>query len=174
MAAQFVRHHFAHRLPEVTTRFNQARKEVGQPHFRAKGRHRPEHHREDATLTADDEMKMNALWETVQTRLVRRNVAVKNFEVGSPNPLLRRRQAGHQDPGGHPHRGGAKRSQPPEGPEAEEGAGIDPGRSGSRHLRLERRPAGRHESPPRARFRRRAAVRQLQVITFLFFPHPHR
>ena len=34
------------------------------------------------TLTADDEMKMNALWEMVQTRLVRRNVPVKNFEVG--------------------------------------------------------------------------------------------
>ena len=27
-------------------------------------------------------MKMNALWEIVQTRLVRRGVAVKNFKVG--------------------------------------------------------------------------------------------
>ena len=34
------------------------------------------------TLTTDDEMKMNALWEILQTRLVRRGVAVKNFKVG--------------------------------------------------------------------------------------------
>ena len=34
-----------------------------------------------ATLLASDEMKMNALWEIIQTRLVRRNVPVKNFKV---------------------------------------------------------------------------------------------
>src|SRR5215213_2805915 len=34
------------------------------------------------TLTTDDEMKMNALWEILQTRLVRRGVPVKNFKVG--------------------------------------------------------------------------------------------
>jgi cyclic-di-GMP-binding protein len=34
------------------------------------------------TLLADDEMKMNALWEIVQTRLVRRSVPVKNFKTG--------------------------------------------------------------------------------------------
>ena len=33
------------------------------------------------TLTTDDEMKMNALWEIVQTRLVRRGVAIKNFKA---------------------------------------------------------------------------------------------
>ena len=31
---------------------------------------------------ADDEFKMNALWEIVQTRLVRRGVPIKNFKVG--------------------------------------------------------------------------------------------
>ena len=31
-------------------------------------------------------MKMNALWEIVQTRLVRRGVAVKNFKVGDSEP----------------------------------------------------------------------------------------
>ena len=31
-------------------------------------------------------MKMNALWEIVQTRLVRRGVAVKNFKVGESEP----------------------------------------------------------------------------------------
>lgn len=38
------------------------------------------------TLTTSDEMKMNALWEILQTRLVRRGVAVKNFEVGDSTP----------------------------------------------------------------------------------------
>ena len=38
------------------------------------------------TLTADDEMKMNALWEIVQTRLVRRGVPVKNFKVPDSEP----------------------------------------------------------------------------------------
>jgi uncharacterized protein YajQ (UPF0234 family) len=31
-------------------------------------------------LLADDEFKMNALWEVVQTRLVRQGVPVKNFK----------------------------------------------------------------------------------------------
>jgi uncharacterized protein YajQ (UPF0234 family) len=35
------------------------------------------------TLVADDEFKMNAVWEIVQTRLVRRGVPVKNFKVGN-------------------------------------------------------------------------------------------
>jgi uncharacterized protein YajQ (UPF0234 family) len=38
------------------------------------------------TLSADDEFKMNALWEVVQTRLVRRNVPIKNFKVGDSEP----------------------------------------------------------------------------------------
>jgi len=33
-------------------------------------------------LAADDEFKLNALWEIVQTRLVRRNVPVKNLSRG--------------------------------------------------------------------------------------------
>jgi hypothetical protein len=38
------------------------------------------------TLTTDDEMKMSALWEIVQTRLVRRGVPVKNFKLGDSEP----------------------------------------------------------------------------------------
>jgi uncharacterized protein YajQ (UPF0234 family) len=34
------------------------------------------------TLLADDEFKMNALWEIIQTRLVRRGVPIKNFKGG--------------------------------------------------------------------------------------------
>src|SRR6188474_2370025 len=71
---------------EVDNALNQARKEVGQ-RYDFKGA------RADIvlsaadktlTLTADDEFKMNALWEIVQTRLVRRGVPVKNFKGGDP------------------------------------------------------------------------------------------
>ena len=37
-------------------------------------------------LTADDEFKLNALWEIVSTRLVRRNVPVKNLTRGTAQP----------------------------------------------------------------------------------------
>ena len=37
-------------------------------------------------LAADDDFKLNALWEIVQTRLVRRNVPVKNLTRGAVIP----------------------------------------------------------------------------------------
>jgi uncharacterized protein YajQ (UPF0234 family) len=49
---------------EVDNALNQARKEVGQRY----------------------DFKMNALWEIVQTRLVRRGVPVKNFKGGDSEP----------------------------------------------------------------------------------------
>lgn len=69
---------------EVDNALNQARKEVGQRYdFKgAKADIDLNTVEKTLTLTADDEMKMNALWEIVQTRLVRRNVPVKNFKVG--------------------------------------------------------------------------------------------
>ena len=73
---------------EVDNALNQARKEVGQRYdFKgAKADIDLNTGEKTLTLTADDEMKMNALWEMVQTRLVRRNVAVKNFKVGDSEP----------------------------------------------------------------------------------------
>ena len=73
---------------EVDNALNQARKEVGQRYdFKgAKADIELNTTEKTLTLTADDEMKMNALWEMVQTRLVRRNVAVQNFEVGKSEP----------------------------------------------------------------------------------------
>ncbi|MEQ1907462.1 MAG: YajQ family cyclic di-GMP-binding protein [Vicinamibacterales bacterium] len=70
---------------EVDNALNQARKEVGQRYdFKgAKADIDLNAGEKTLTLVADDEMKMNALWEMVQTRLVRRNVPVKNFEVGT-------------------------------------------------------------------------------------------
>ena len=73
---------------EVDNALNQARKEVGQ-RYDFKGSkadielNTPE---KTLTLTADDEFKMRALWEIVQTRLVRRGVPLKNFKVGDSEP----------------------------------------------------------------------------------------
>ena len=73
---------------EVDNALNQARKEVGQRYdFKgAKAEIELSAADKKLTLTADDEMKMNALWEIVQTRLVRRGVPVKNFKVPESEP----------------------------------------------------------------------------------------
>jgi len=73
---------------EVDNALNQARKEVGQRYdFKgAKADIDLSTAEKTLTLTTDDEMKMNALWEILQTRLVRRGVAVKNFKVGESQP----------------------------------------------------------------------------------------
>jgi len=75
-------------LQEVDNALNQARKEVGQRYDFKGARADIELSTADKklTLTADDEMKMNALWEIVQTRLVRRGVPVKNFKVPESEP----------------------------------------------------------------------------------------
>src|SRR5262245_1653314 len=73
---------------EVDNALNQARKEVGQ-RYDFKGATADIDlitAEKKLTLTASDEMKMNALWEIVQTRLVRRGVAVKNFKIGTSQP----------------------------------------------------------------------------------------
>ena len=73
---------------EVDNALNQARKEVGQRYdFKgAKADIALSQAEKTLTLLADDEMKMNALWEIVQTRLVRRSVPVKNFKVPDSEP----------------------------------------------------------------------------------------
>src|SRR5574338_1652446 len=73
---------------EVDNALNQARKEVGQRYDFKGATATIDLNRTDKTLTltAEDEMKMNALWEIVQTRLVRRGVPVKNFDVGASEP----------------------------------------------------------------------------------------
>src|SRR5919197_4097344 len=68
---------------EVDNAINQARKEVSQRYDFKGATAEITLSEKDKTLTlvADDEFKMNALWEIVQTRLVRRGVPVKNFKV---------------------------------------------------------------------------------------------
>ena len=68
---------------EVDNALNQARKEVGQ-RYDFKGATAEiilSTAEKTLTLLTDDEMKMNALWEIIQTRLTRRQVPVKNFKT---------------------------------------------------------------------------------------------
>ena len=73
---------------EVDNALNQARKEIGQRYDFKGATIEITLNATDKTLTiiADDEMKMNAAWEIVSTRLVRRNVPVKNFKVATSEP----------------------------------------------------------------------------------------
>jgi cyclic-di-GMP-binding protein len=75
-------------LQEVDNALNQARKEVAQRYdfkgTKASIEFDPKESR--LVLVADDEFKLNALWEIVQTRLVRRNVPTKNLTRGTAVP----------------------------------------------------------------------------------------
>src|SRR5947199_1872873 len=75
-------------LQEVNNALNQARKEVAQRYdFKGATTDIALNEKENTlTLTADDDCKMNALWEIVQTRLVRRGVPVKNFKIPDSEP----------------------------------------------------------------------------------------
>jgi uncharacterized protein YajQ (UPF0234 family) len=75
-------------LQEVDNALNQARKEVAQRYdFKgAKASIDFDPKESKLVLAADDDFKLNALWEIVQTRLVRRNVPVKNLTRGAVIP----------------------------------------------------------------------------------------
>ena len=71
-------------LQEVDNAVNQARKEVAQRYDFKGSRAAIDLSKAENTLTlvADDEMKMTALWEILQGRMVRRGVPTKNFTLG--------------------------------------------------------------------------------------------
>ena len=73
---------------EVDNALNQARKEVGQRYDFKGAKTEITLNQIDKTLTlvASDEFKMNALWDIVVTRLVRRSVPTKNFKAGTSEP----------------------------------------------------------------------------------------
>jgi uncharacterized protein YajQ (UPF0234 family) len=75
-------------LQEVDNALNQARKEVAQRYdFKgAKASIDFDPAASKLVLVADDDFKLNALWEIVQTRLVRRNVPVRNLTRGTAQP----------------------------------------------------------------------------------------
>ncbi len=71
-------------LQEVDNAVNQARKEVAQ-RYDFKGSRAAidlDRSANTLTLTADDDMKMTALWEILQGRMVRRGVPTKNLTPG--------------------------------------------------------------------------------------------
>jgi uncharacterized protein YajQ (UPF0234 family) len=75
-------------LQEVDNALNQARKEVAQRYDFKGSKASIDFDTKESklTLVADDEFKLNALWEIVQTRLVRRNVPTKNLTRGEVTP----------------------------------------------------------------------------------------
>jgi cyclic-di-GMP-binding protein len=83
-------------LQEVDNAVNQARKEIAQRYDFKGSRASIDLNKGDNTLTlvADDDMKMTALWEIVQGRMVRRGVPVKNLKLGdverAANDTIRR------------------------------------------------------------------------------------
>lgn len=75
-------------MQEVDNAINQARKEVSQRYDFKGSKASIDLNKAENTLTliADDNFKMEALWEIVQTRLVRRHVPVKNLKPGATEP----------------------------------------------------------------------------------------
>jgi hypothetical protein len=71
-------------LQEVDNAINQARKEIAQRYDFKGSPAAIEFVKADSTLvlTAEDKFKVGAVWEILQTRLIRRNVPVKNMELG--------------------------------------------------------------------------------------------
>ena len=71
-------------LQEVDNAVNQAKKEVAQRYDFKGSRASVDLNRTENTITivADDEFKLNALWEIIQTRMVRRGVPTKNLKPG--------------------------------------------------------------------------------------------
>jgi uncharacterized protein YajQ (UPF0234 family) len=75
-------------LQEVDNALNQARKEVAQRYDFKGSKASIEFDAKESklTLVADDAFKLSALWEVVQTRLVRRNVPTRNLTPGEVIP----------------------------------------------------------------------------------------
>jgi len=71
-------------LQEIDNALNQARKEIVQRYDFKGSKASIDFSRTDNTITlvADNEFKMQALWEIVQGRMVKRQVPVKNLKLG--------------------------------------------------------------------------------------------
>ena len=75
-------------LQEVDNAVNQARKEIAQRYDFKGSTASIDFNKAESTLTlaAEDQMKINALWDVLQTRMVRRNVPIKNLKLGDIEP----------------------------------------------------------------------------------------
>ena len=75
-------------MPEVDNAVNQARKEIAQ-RFDFKGSIAAidlDQKANTLTLTAEDNFKLEAVWDVLQTRLIKRSVPVKNLKRGDVEP----------------------------------------------------------------------------------------
>ena len=75
-------------MPEVDNAVNQAKKEIGQ-RFDFKGSIAQidlDQKANTLTLTAEDNFKLESVWDVLQTRLIKRNVPVKNLKRGDITP----------------------------------------------------------------------------------------
>jgi uncharacterized protein YajQ (UPF0234 family) len=76
-------------LQEVDNAVNQARKEIGQ-RYDVKGSKASidfKRAENELELIADDTFKMEALWDVLQTRMIRRGVPVKNLKPSDVEPI---------------------------------------------------------------------------------------
>ncbi len=75
-------------MQEVDNALNQAQKEIAQRYDFKGSKVAIEFRRADAViaLTADDDFRMRALFDVVQTKLIKRSVPVKNLDIGEIKP----------------------------------------------------------------------------------------
>ena len=109
-------------MPEVDNAVNQAQKEIGQ-RFDFKGSIAAidlDQKANTLTLTAEDNFKLESVWDVLQTRLIKRNVPVKNMKRGDIEPAAgSTREAGDHAAARHPDRSRQGHRQAPEGTETE-------------------------------------------------------
>ena len=76
-------------LQEVDNAVNQAKKELAQRYDFKGSKSSIDFKRGEnlIDLTADDNFKMDAVWEILQTRMVRRGVPVKNLKTSENEPI---------------------------------------------------------------------------------------
>jgi len=76
-------------LQEVDNAVNQAKKEIAQRYDFKGSKSSIDFKRAENSidLTADDNFKMEAVWEILQTRMVRRGVPVKNLKASETEPI---------------------------------------------------------------------------------------
>jgi len=75
-------------LQEVDNAVNQAQKEIGQRYDFKGSKSSIEFKRAESILVliADDDFKMRALFDVLQTKLIKRGVPVKNLDIGETKP----------------------------------------------------------------------------------------
>jgi uncharacterized protein YajQ (UPF0234 family) len=76
-------------LQEVDNAVNQARKEIAQRYDFKGSKTTIDFSRTESTivLTTEDTFKMDAVWDILQTRMIRRNVPVKNLKLSDVEPV---------------------------------------------------------------------------------------